>query len=68
MITIKTLNAVQRELNDNKDFVQSNEYCVIEPGLTHFNQDEIINHADLIKYAEEYTLDAFHVIPHLTIQ
>jgi len=51
-----------------KDFIESNEYCVIEPGLTHFNQDEIINHADLIKYAEEYTLDAFHVIPHLTIQ
>ena len=50
------------------DFIISNEYCVIEPGLTHFNQDEIINHADLIKYAEEYTLDAFHVIPHLTIQ
>ena len=51
-----------------KDFIESDEYCVIEPGLTHFNQDEIINHADLIKYAKEYTLDAFHVIPHLTIQ
>ncbi len=51
-----------------KDFIQSDEYCVIEPGLTHFKQDEIINHTDLIKYAKEYTLDAFHVIPHLSIQ
>ena len=51
-----------------EDFIKSDEYCVIEPGLTHFKQDEIINHDDLLKYAEEYTLDAFHVIPHLSIQ
>ena len=51
-----------------KDFIESDEYCVIEPGLTHFKQDEIINHADLLKYAEEYTLDTFTVIPHLSIQ
>jgi hypothetical protein len=50
------------------DFIESDEYCVIEPGLTHFKQDEIINHADLLKYAEEYTLDTFTVIPHLSIQ
>ena len=31
-------------------------------------EDEIINHADLLKYAEEYTLDTFTVIPHLSIQ
>ena len=50
------------------DFIESDEYCVIEPGLTHFKRDEIINHADLLKYAEEYTLDTFTVIPHLSIQ
>ena len=52
----------------SKDFIESDEYCVIEPGLTHFKQDEIINHADLIKYAKKYTLDTFQVIPHLSIQ
>ena len=51
-----------------KDFIESDEYCVIEPGLTHFKQDEIINHAYLIKYAKKYTLDTFQVIPHLSIQ
>ena len=31
-----------------KDFVKSEEYCVIEPGLTKFNKDQIISHKDLM--------------------
>ena len=67
MINLKT-KEIYMTYELPKDFIESDEYCVIEPGLTHFKQDEIINHADLLKYAEEYTLDTFTVIPHLSIQ
>ena len=67
MITIKTLNAVQRELNDNKDFVQSNEYCVIEPGLSGFYQDEIIQHQSLLIYLTKENLNSVNLLPHCSI-
>ena len=38
------------------DFIISNEYCVIEPGLTTFNKDQIITHADLMKHLEEHQI------------
>ena len=66
MITIKTLNTVQRELNENKEFVQSSEYCVIEPGLTSFNKDQIITHADLMKHLENNDINTISVLPHLS--
>ena len=67
MITIKTLNAVQRELNDNKDFVQSAEYCVIEPGLSRFYQDEIIQHKSLLIYLTKENLNSVNLLPHCSI-
>ena len=67
MITIKTLNAVQRELNDNKDFVQSAEYCVIEPGLSGFYQDEIIQHQSLLIYLTKENLNSVNLLPHCDV-
>ena len=67
MITIKTLNAVQKELNDNKDFVQSNEYCVVEPGLSGFYQDEIIQHQSLLIYLTRENLNSVNLLPHCSI-
>ena len=67
MITIKTLNAVQRELNDNKDFVQSNEYCVVEPGLSGFYKEENIQHKSLLIYLTRENLNSVNLLPHCSI-
>ena len=49
-----------------KDFIESNEYCVIEPGLTSFNKDQIITHADLMKHLENNDINTISVLPHLS--
>ena len=46
-----------------KDFVQSEEYCVIEPGLTKFNKDQIITHKDLMSLND---ISEVKVIPHMS--
>ena len=48
------------------DFIISNEYCVIEPGLTTFNKDQIITHADLMKHLEEHDINTISVLPHMS--
>ena len=48
------------------DFIISNEYCVIEPGLTTFNKDQIITHADLMKHLENNDINTISVLPHLS--
>jgi len=48
------------------DFIESNEYCVIEPGLTSFNKDQIITHADLMKHLEKHDINTISVLPHLS--
>ena len=51
-----------------KDFIKSNEYCVIEPGLTSFNKDQIISHADLLDYLKDEiaTINDLSVLPHMS--
>jgi len=46
-----------------KDFVQSEEYCVIEPGLTKFNKDQIISHKDLMSLND---ISEIKVVPHMS--
>ena len=48
------------------DFIISNEYCVIEPGLTTFNKDQIITHADLMKHLEKHDINTISVLPHMS--
>ena len=48
------------------DFIISNEYCIIEPGLTTFNKDQIITHADLMKHLEKHDINTISVLPHLS--
>ena len=50
----------------SNDFIISNEYCVIEPGLTMFNKDQIITHADLMKHLENNDINTISVLPHLS--
>jgi len=58
-------------MNNNKlpkDFIVSDEYCVIEPGLTKFNKDQIISHADLLDYLKEdvATINDLSLLPHMS--
>jgi len=46
-----------------KDFIQSEEYCVVEPGLTKFNKDQIISHKDLMSLND---ISEIKVIPHMS--
>ena len=49
-----------------KDFIISDEYCVIEPGLTKFNKDQIITHSELLDHLKENDIDTISVLPHLS--
>ena len=56
-------------MNNNKlpkDFIVSNEYCVIEPGLTIFKKDQIISHVDLMKHLENNDINTLSVLPHMS--
>ena len=58
-------------MNNNKlpkDFIVSDEYCVIEPGLTKFNKDQIISHADLLDYLKDdiATINVLSLLAHMS--
>ena len=58
-------------MNNNKlpkDFIVSDEYCVIQPGLTKFNKDQIISHADLLDYLKDdvATINDLSLLPHMS--
>ena len=53
----------QNVLDATTDFVQSNKYIVIEPGLTSFTPDEIITHHDLINFLTDNSLDEIAILP-----
>ena len=52
-----------------KDFIVSDEYCVIQPGLTRFNKEQSITHTELNNYMKEckdFKLESILVFPELT--
>ena len=51
-----------------KDFIVSDEYWVIQPGLTKFNKDQIISHADLLDYLKDdvATINDLSLLPHMS--
>ena len=53
----------------NKDFVISDSYTVVEPGLSEFNLDQSITHKELNNYMNNYKdfkLESIIVLPELT--
>ncbi len=48
------------------DFIQSEKYTVIEPGLSKFNQDQTITHYELLDYLKDQPLNTISVLPMLT--
>ena len=56
------LRQVQKKLDADNEFVQSNQYCVVEPGLTSFNPDQIISHQVLLDFLTKNYLDEIDVL------
>jgi len=67
---IMTTDYVQElQLFYNKDFVISDSYTVIEPGLSEFNLDQSITHKELNNYMnnnKDFKLESIIVLPELT--
>ena len=49
-----------------KDFIESDEYCVIEPGLTKFNKAQIISHKALLEHLKTNDINTLSVLPHMS--
>ncbi len=45
------------------DFIVADEYTVIEPGLSNFNQDQTITHKELLEYLKDNSLLSIEVLP-----
>ena len=68
--TLTTDYVKELQLFYNSDFVISDSYTVIEPGLSEFNLDESITHNQLNNYMNEYKdfkLESIIVLPEMTL-
>ena len=68
--TLTTDYVKEMQLFYNSDFVISDSYTVIEPGLSEFNLDESITHNQLNNYMNEYKdfkLESIIVLPEMTL-
>ena len=67
--TMTTDYVQELQLFYNKDFVISDSYTVVEPGLSEFNLDQSITHKELNNYMNNYKdfkLESIIVLPELT--
>jgi len=67
--TLTTDYVKEMQLFYNSDFVISDSYTVIEPGLSEFNLDESITHNQLNNYMndnKDFKLESIIVLPELT--
>ena len=55
---------VQQILDNDQSFVQSDYYLITEPGLTHFNREQVISHSELLTALTTIPQECFDVIPH----
>ena len=68
--TLTTDYVKEMQLFYNDEFVISDSYTVIEPGLSEFNLDESITHNQLNNFMHEYKdfkLESIIVLPELTL-
>jgi len=67
--TLTTDYVKEMQLFYNSDFVISDSYTVIEPGLSEFNLDESITHNQLNNYMndnKDFKLESIIVLPEMT--
>tara|TARA_B100000925_G_scaffold172933_1_gene130307 strand:+ start:98 stop:319 length:222 start_codon:yes stop_codon:yes gene_type:complete len=68
--TLTTDYVKEMQLFYNSDFVISDSYTVIEPGLSEFNLDESITHNQLNNYMndnKDFKLESIIVLPEMTL-
>ena len=67
--TLTTDYVKELQLFYNSDFVISDSYTVIEPGISEFNLDESITHNQLNNYMndnKDFKLESIIVMPEMT--
>ena len=62
---MKSIKQTQKDLNQNKNIIQSSHYLIVNPGLTHFNFEQVITHQQLLKFLQNNSIDTIHFLPHL---
>ena len=68
--TLTTDYVKEMQLFYNSDFVISDSYTVIEPGLSEFNLDESITHNQLNNYMndnKDFKLESIIVLPECSL-
>ena len=69
MTTLRTDHVNELQLFYNDEFVISDSYTVIEPGLSEFKFDQSITHDELNQYmndSKDFALESIHVLPELS--
>ena len=61
----KSIKQTQKDLNQNKNIIQSNHYLITNPGLTHFKNQQVITHKQLLKFLQNNPLNSIYFLPHI---
>lgn len=65
----KTISEIDKMIDkeiENENFIGSEYYTVIEPGLTHLKQDQTISHKELLENIQKYGSQQFATLPMMT--
>ena len=62
---MKSIKETQKDLNQNKDIIQSSHYLIINSGLSNFHFDQVITHQQLLKFLQNNLIDTISFLPHL---
>ena len=55
----------KQKIISNPDFIGTDHYLILEPGLTHFKIEQVITFKALVKYLIQYGYNTFTYLPHI---
>ena len=55
----------KKKIISEPNFIGTDYYLILNPGLTHFKREQVITFKTLIKYLKEYGKDTFTYINHI---
>ncbi len=62
---MKSIKETQKDLNQNKDIIQSSHYLIINAGFSNFHFEQVITHKQLLKFLQNNSIDSIHFLPHI---
>ncbi len=54
---MKSIKETQKDLNQNKDIIQSSHYLIINAGFSNFHFEQVITHKQLLKFLQNNSID-----------